>query len=148
MAETQKKQTQSKTNDNGKNITLQKNEEGMRGTITLDEEVVATIAGMCAKQIEGIYSLKPRLIPFGNENTTGVDVEVGSKQAAVDLDVIMEYGTDIEACANELRKAMSDEIGKMANREVVEVNIHVSDIHLPESEGEQASEEDEAPRVV
>jgi uncharacterized alkaline shock family protein YloU len=148
MAETRKKQSKS-NQSNGRNITLQEKGEGMRGAITLDEEVVATIAGMCARQIEGIHELgKPRLIPFGNDATRGVDVEVGSKQAAIDLDVVMEYGTDIEACANELRRAMSDEIGKMANREVVEVNIHVSDIHLPEPEEEAKPQPEEQPRVV
>ena len=60
MAQTQSKSksdTKTKSKSNGKNITLQEKAEGMRGAITLDEDVVATIAGLCAQQIRGIYSL-------------------------------------------------------------------------------------------
>ena len=120
--------------------------KGPGGTITLDADVVATIASLCARQIDGIYELgRPRLIDFGGRNR-GVDVEVGQKQAAIDLDVVMEYGTDIQKCADELRDRMAQELKKMANRELVEVNIHVADIHLPEEEKEEPKKE--KPRVL
>lgn len=120
---------------------------GPGGAITLDENVVATIAGMCARQVDGIYSLgRPRLIDFGGGRNRGVGVEVGEKQAAIDLDVVVEYGTDIQKCADELRDRMAKEIARMANRELVEVNIHVADIHLPEDE--EPIKPEKKPRVL
>ncbi|HJL19065.1 MAG TPA: Asp23/Gls24 family envelope stress response protein, partial [Sandaracinaceae bacterium LLY-WYZ-13_1] len=127
-------------------ITLHRRHDGVRGAITLDEDVVATIAGLCARRIEGIHSLgKPRLISVGDSYTRGVDVEVGQEQAAIDLEVVMEYGADIVSVADRLRQSIAEEIGRMASREVVEVNIHVTDIQIPEEDDE---EPDEAPRVV
>jgi len=145
MATQKKKQT---TKSESKKISVkQSSKDGMRGEITLDEDVVATIAALCAQDIEGIHSLgKPRLFAFGDSTTRGVDVEVGNEQAAVDLDVVMDYGIDIESCAVQLRERLADEIGKMANRDVVEVNIHVAGIELPETDDEPRRAEQ--PRVV
>lgn len=130
MAEAKGKQTEK--------VTIEKRESSageIGGDITMSEGVVATIAGLAARQIEGIHSLgKSRLISFGDSPTRGVDAEVGSREAALDLDVIIEYGVDLRKVAGELRKRISDEVDKMAGRQVVEVNINVVDVHLPEKE--------------
>lgn len=119
-------------------VTIEKRESSageIGGDITMSEGVVATIAGLAARQIQGIHSLgKSRLISFGDSPTRGVDAEVGSREAALDLDVIIEYGVDLRKVAGELRKRISDEVDKMAGRQVVEVNINVVDVHLPEKE--------------
>ena len=117
-------------------MTIEENPSGISGVITLDENVVSTIAGLAARDVEGIHAVgKSRLISFGDNPTRGVNAEVGQKQAAFDLDVVMEYGTDIREVAKELRKKTADEVGKMAGREVVEINVHVVDIHFPEESG-------------
>ena len=130
MAEQKGKQTDK--------VTIEKRESSageIGGDITMSESVVATIAGLSARQIEGIHSLgKSRLISFGDSPTRGVDAEVGSREAALDLDVIIEYGVDLRKVAGALRKRISDEVDKMAGRQVVEVNINVVDVHLPEKE--------------
>ncbi len=134
---------------NGTKATSSPSSSNIGGSITLDENVVATIAGLCASEIDGVHQVgKPRLIPFGNDPVTrGVEVEVGQKQAAVDLDVIVEYGTNIEACATRLRTRLAEEIKRMTNRDVVEVNIHIADIHMPEvNDGPKSI--DDRPRVV
>ncbi len=117
-------------------VTIEESSDGIRGKITLREDVVATIAGLAAREVSGIHSLgKSRLIPFGSDNPThGVAAEVGTKQAAFDLDVVIEYGCDIREVAMQMRKRIADEVNKMAGREVVEVNINVIDIKLPEKE--------------
>ncbi|MBW2731266.1 MAG: Asp23/Gls24 family envelope stress response protein [Deltaproteobacteria bacterium] len=117
------------------NVTIDNSTDGIRGKITLNEEVVATIAGMAARQIDGISSLgKSRLIPFGDDPRRGIEAQVGNKQAAFDIDVVISYGIDIRKVAAELRTAIADGVNKMAGREVVEVNINVVDIKLPEDE--------------
>jgi uncharacterized alkaline shock family protein YloU len=79
---------------------------------------------------------KSRIISFGDSPTRGVEAEVGEKEAALDLEIIIEYGVDLRKCAHELRKRISEEVNKMAGRQVVEVNINVVDVHLPEKEEE------------
>jgi uncharacterized alkaline shock family protein YloU len=119
---------------NGGNIRVAVKEEpsSVGGRITLDVDVVATIAGLAAKEIEGIYSVgKSSWYRFGDKASRGVHAEVGQSQAAFDLDVVIEYGYDVREVARELRKRTAVEVQKMAGREVIELNVHVVDIHLP-----------------
>jgi uncharacterized alkaline shock family protein YloU len=105
------------------------------GKIEMSEDVVATVAALAARQVSGIHALgRSRFISFGESLTRGVDVEVGSKEAALDLEVIIDYGTNIREVSAELRKRIADEVDKMAGRKVIEVNINVVGIHLPEQE--------------
>jgi uncharacterized alkaline shock family protein YloU len=109
------------------------NPSGIAGKINLSDDVVATIAGLAAADIEGIHSLgKSRWIPFGDSPSRGVDVEVGNLEAAIDVDVIIEYGCDLQAVCQTLRERLASEVKKMADREVVEVNVNVVDVKLPE----------------
>lgn len=102
------------------------------GKLTLDEDVVATIAGLAARDVKGIHSLgKSRLISFGDNPSRGVEAEVGKVEAAFDLDVIIEYGVDIREMAKDLRKKIGDEVNKMAGRRVVEINVNVVGIQVP-----------------
>ncbi|MFO8072201.1 MAG: Asp23/Gls24 family envelope stress response protein [Polyangia bacterium] len=110
----------------------EKNPSGIPGSLTLNEEVVATIAGLAAKEVGGIHSVgKTPLISFGDDPTRGVGTEVGKKQAAFDLDIVVEYGHDIREIAKELREKTASEVARMAGRDVVEINVHVVDIKLP-----------------
>ena len=118
------------------------------GKLEMADDVVATIANLAAKRIKGIYSMgKSGLLnlPIGSSNTRGVDAEVGEKQAALDLEIVIEYGCDIQAVVGELRQLIAKEVFKMAGREVVEVNVKVSGIRLPE--GEKPVEEPPPSRV-
>ena len=105
------------------------------GTISMSEDVVATIAALAAKQIDGIHSLgRSRFISFGENLTRGVDAQVGQSEAALDLEVILEYGTNIREVSTALRDRIASEVDKMAGRKVVEVNINVVGIQLPEEQ--------------
>lgn len=121
-------------------ITIEENPSGINGVITLDENVVSTIAGLAARDVEGVYEVgKSRLISFGDNPTRGVHTEVGEKQAAFDLDVIIEYGADIREVVQNLRERTAAEVQKMAGREVVELNVNVIDIHLPNAKPEPSA---------
>jgi uncharacterized alkaline shock family protein YloU len=118
--------------DEKKLVIEEKNPSGIAGSLTLSEEVVATIAGLAAKEVDGIYSVgKTPFINFGDNPKRGVGVEVGKTQAAFDLDIVVEYGHDIREVARALRVKTAAEVNKMAGREVVEINVHVVDIKLP-----------------
>ncbi len=136
-----------KTETRSSNVTtLDEQKDGIRGKITMNEDVVATIAGLAARDIKGIHSLgKSSLINFGDSPTRGVEAEVGDKQAALDLDVAVNYGCDIKKVAQQLRREIADQVMQMAGRDVIEVNIHVVDIKLPE---EEAPVVEESPRVI
>ncbi|MBQ0971267.1 Asp23/Gls24 family envelope stress response protein [Streptomyces griseoincarnatus] len=120
---------------------------GMRGDTTVADAVVAKIAGMAAREIPEIHNLgggmarafgavKERVPGSGTDITRGVSVEVGERQAAVDLDVVVEYGASIVDTAGDVRANVIQAVEGMAGLEVVEVNIAVHDVHLPDEEEE------------
>ena len=122
-----------KTSTSKKRVTIDENPSGIQGSITLNEDVVTTIAGLAARDVDGIHSLgKSGIFSLGDDPKRGLNTEVGKIQAAFDVDVVIEYGKDIRAVAKELREKIAGEVNKMAGREVVEININVVDIKLPE----------------
>jgi uncharacterized alkaline shock family protein YloU len=122
-----------KSDNNRGGLTVpQTNPSGIAGVTNLSDDVVATIAGLAAQDIDGIAALgKSRWIPFSDVPSRGVGVEVGEIEAAVDVDVVIEYGCDLQRVGQALRERLVSEIKKMANRQVIEVNINVVDVKLP-----------------
>ncbi|MEU6557999.1 Asp23/Gls24 family envelope stress response protein [Streptomyces sp. NPDC046915] len=123
-----------------------------RGTTTIADGVVAKIAGMAAREVPGIYSLgagmarafgamRERVPGGGGAVTRGVKVEVGERQAAVDLDVVVEYGVSIVDVAGDVRTNVISAVERMTGLEVVEVNIAVDDVRLPDEEEEAGPDE-------
>ncbi|MEU3271460.1 Asp23/Gls24 family envelope stress response protein [Saccharomonospora sp. NPDC006951] len=122
-----------------------------QGTTTIASTVVRQIAGLAAREVPGVHALgsgaarafgalRERVPGGGSSAAQGVSVEVGDKQAAVDLRVVVEYGTPIPALARTVRANIITAIEQMTGLEVVEVNIAVEDIHLAdESEQETTS---------
>ncbi|HEY3483647.1 MAG TPA: Asp23/Gls24 family envelope stress response protein [Streptomyces sp.] len=120
---------------------------GRHGSTTIADNVVATIAGIAARETEGIYALgggASRALGSVRDRVSrsfdpsrGVKVEVGEKQAAIDLDVIVEYGEPIEDAAKEIDTRVTDAVETMTGLEVVEINIKVLDVHLPGSDDEE-----------
>jgi uncharacterized alkaline shock family protein YloU len=112
-----------------------------QGTTTIADTVVSKIAGIAAREVSGVYvlgggasrvvgALRER-IPGANVNLTqGVSVEVGEKQAAIDLDIVAEYGVSIADLATGLRRNVITAIERMTGLEVTEVNIAVHDVHV------------------
>ncbi|MFD8735968.1 Asp23/Gls24 family envelope stress response protein [Streptomyces sp. NPDC059618] len=125
-----------------------------RGKTTIADGVVAKIAGMAAREIPGIHSLGAGMarafgavrerVPGGGSGaaTRGVKVEVGERQAAVDLDVVVEYDVSIVDVAGEVRTNVISAVERMTGLEVVEVNIVVDDVHLPD-DGDDEADADE-----
>ena len=109
--------------------------------------MVQKIAGIAAREISGVHSMGGGVsrafgairerIPGGGTgaaNIAGVQVEVGEKQAAVDLDIVVEYGASIVELARAVRRNVITAVERMTGLEVIEVNIAVNDIHLPEAD--------------
>ena len=71
-------------------------------------------------------------------------VEVGERQAAVDVDVVVEYGASIIDVATAVRRNIITTVERTTGLEVTEVNVFVDDIYL---EGEQQDEEPAPARV-
>ncbi len=114
-----------------------------QGKTTIASGVVQKIAGIAAREVSGVYSMGGGVsrafgairerIPggTGTSQAAGVQVEVGEKQAAIDLDIIVEYGAGIVELARAVRRNVIGAVEQMTGLEVIEVNISVNDIHMP-----------------
>ena len=103
------------------------------GKLEIMDDVIATVAGMAAREVPGIHSLgRSRFFTFGDNPKRGVAVEEGQEEAAVDLEVIIEHGCDIRKVAGSLRSKVARAIDQMAGKRVVEVNISVVGLELSE----------------
>lgn len=124
------------------------------GKTTIYPQVVAKIAGLAVREVEGVNRLVPfdvgqqvaslaKAITRAEIRDLGVRVEVGLKEAAVDVRIVTDYGASIPAISEAIRRNVSERIGMMTGLQVVEVNIDVMDLYFPEAELEE-----EEPQLV
>ena len=123
-----------------------------QGKTTIADGVVQKIAGLAAREVSGVHalgggtaralgSLRER-IPGSTQSTSqGVMVEVGETQAAVDLDLVTEYGVSISDLAKAVRRNVIAAVEGMTGLEVTEVNINVNDVHLPSDDADEGQQE-------
>lgn len=122
-----------------------------RGTTTIAEGVVATIAGIAIRETEGVHSVgrgASKAIGAVTGRRSGssgagraVKVEVGEKQAAIDVEVEVEYGVQIHKLADRIRAQVTDAVESMTGLEVVEINIYVFDVHVPDDDEDEEGDE-------
>ncbi|MEU1806286.1 Asp23/Gls24 family envelope stress response protein [Streptomyces sp. NPDC019937] len=120
---------------------------GARGRTTIADGVVEKIAGMAARDVVGVHAMGGGLartfgvvrdrVPGGGKSVSrGVKAEVGEVQTALDLEIVVEYGVSIADVARAVRENVITAVERMTGLEVVEVNIAVSDVKLPDEEEE------------
>ncbi|QFQ96345.1 Asp23/Gls24 family envelope stress response protein [Streptomyces phaeolivaceus] len=119
-----------------------------RGRTTIADGVVEKIAGLAAREVVGVHAMGSGLsrtfgavrdrVPGGAKSVTrGVKVEVGEVQTALDLEIVVDYGVSISDVARDVRENVIAAVERMTGLEVVEVNIAVSDVKLPDEEDEE-----------
>ena len=108
------------------------------GAIRIADEVVSIIAGLAATEVDGIAGMSGGIAGgiaemLGRKNfAKGVKVEVGEKEAAVDLYIIVKYGVRIPDIALAVQEYVKQAIETMTGLSVVEVNVHVQGVGFPE----------------
>ncbi|GIO11808.1 alkaline-shock protein [Cohnella xylanilytica] len=117
------------------------------GTIQIAPEVIEVIAGLATVEVEGVAGMSGGISSgiaelLGRKNLSkGVKVEVGQKEAAVDVNIIVEYGRRIPEIAAEIQRNVQRSIETMTGLNVVEVNVHIHDVHFKQAD---KTEEDES----
>ncbi|HLI37307.1 MAG TPA: Asp23/Gls24 family envelope stress response protein [Streptosporangiaceae bacterium] len=121
--------------------------QSSHGKTTIADMVVTKIASIAAREVPGVFDLGGGMsralgamrerIPGsrGPATSRGVSVEVGERQAAVDLTLVAEYGVPIADMASGVRRNVIDSIERMTSLEVTEVNIDVTDVYIPGEDG-------------
>lgn len=122
-----------------------------RGRTTIADGVVEKIAGLAAREVLGVHAMgsggglsrtfgavRDR-VPGGAKSAAarGVKAEVGEVQTALDLEIVVDYGVEIRGVARAVRENVIAAVERMTGLEVVEVNIAVSDVKLPDEPDEE-----------
>lgn len=125
-----------------------------RGVTTIQNPVVSQIAGIAAQEVEGVQmggagsravsGLLESVTGGGGgtaQRTRGVTVEVGEEEAAIDLDMSVEYGKSVPQLSEAVRRNIINRIENLVGLRVAEVNITVNDVIFPDQQDDQESEE-------
>ncbi len=120
-----------------------------QGSTTIADAVVTKVASIATREVGGVYELGggaaravgsvAQRVGIGDQRTQGVSVEVGEKEAAVDLTIVVEYGESIPKLSQEIRDNVTRRIEGITGLAVTEVNVTVNDLHFPGDE--QADDE-------
>ena len=110
--------------------------EGQNGSISFANDVVATIAGLATVEIDGVAGMSGGFSGglaelLGRKNLTkGVKVEVGKEECAIDLFIIVNYGSDIPAMSKKIQMNVKKAVETMTGLRPVEINIHIQGVHI------------------
>ena len=119
-----------------------------RGNTSIQDGVVAKIAGIAAQEVDGIRMgggasqaaggiMSSLTGGGGGGQTRGVAVEVGEEEAAVDLTMTTEYGKSIPQLSEAVRRNVVNRVENLVGLSVTEVNITVSNIFFPQEDQDQ-----------
>lgn len=148
--EEQKRQAeqQSKEAEKARNVGPLQTEQG---NTTIAETVVQKLAGIATREVPGVYAMGSagrrafssisERIPGSQTNVAGgVSVEKGERQAAIDLSVVVEHGASIVDVSRMIRQNVIESVEQSTGLEVLEVNINVTDVHLPEDDKQDSND--------
>jgi len=126
------------------------NQDTSLGTTTIDDAVVAKVAGLAASAVPGVFALgggAARAIGAirgalnQKDSAQGVTVEVGETQVAADVSLVAEYPVSLQQVADDVRTAIIDAIESLVGLQVTEVNIVVNDVHIPSEDDDDTQTE-------
>ncbi|MFC3298411.1 Asp23/Gls24 family envelope stress response protein [Arthrobacter agilis] len=113
-----------------------------QGSTTIAETVVQKLAGVATREVPGVFAMGnaarrafnqiTERIPGSQTNVSGgVSVEKGERQAAIDVSIVVEYGSSIVEVSENIRRNVVNSVERATGLEVLEVNVNVTDVHLP-----------------
>lgn len=122
--------------------------------IKIANEVIAIIAGVAVSEVQGVASMAGRFaggiteVLSGKKNLAkGIKVEAGEKEAKIDVNIIVEYGTRIPDVAFEIQNRVKKAVENMTGLTVSEVNVHVQGVDTTGSIAEEKEESNENERI-
>jgi uncharacterized alkaline shock family protein YloU len=142
-------QTPATTTDTAASVATRDRLATSDGQISVAEGVVQKIAGTACREISGVHAMgtggtrafgaiRERIPGSSGPNfAQGVGVEVGETEAAIDLDIVVEYGVGIAELGRSIQRNVKQAVERMTGLRVVEVNISVDDVYLPSTGDDQ-----------
>jgi len=113
--------------------------DAVKGELTYEDKVIQKIIGLSLEKVDGLLAvdggffsnLADKIVNTDNV-ANGVNVEVGKEQVAVDLNVVVEYQKNVPDLYKHIKEVVVEQVSKITDLEVVEVNVNVVDIKTKE----------------
>ncbi len=118
-------------------------------TVKIANDAVATYAGIAVSEVPGVYGMAGGFAGItealsGKKNLAkGIKVDVGEKDAKIDVNIIVEYGARIPEVAFEIQSRVKKSVENMTGLKVLEVNVHVQGVHAVTEKNQEQNNESE-----
>ncbi|MBR4949925.1 MAG: Asp23/Gls24 family envelope stress response protein [Clostridia bacterium] len=119
---------------------INKNQEN--GKVSISEEVVATIAGLAASDVEGVSGLTSRLasdikgIVSKKTIGKGIQVEINDESVVIDIFMNIKFGYKFVEVAEKVQSAVETAVESMTGLKVTCVNVNVVGVNIPKNSEE------------
>jgi len=113
------------------------------GVIRIADEVVATVAGLAAKDVEGVATMSggwgTELVEkLGRKSYgKGIKVEVNGDNTAIDIFIVVEFGYPIPRVAENVQKEVKMAVETMTGLSVTAVDVHIVGVSMKKGEKEE-----------
>ncbi len=123
-------------------------------TIKISDDVVAVIAGVAVSEVPGVAGMAGGFaggiseVFSGKKNLAkGIKVEIDEKDAKIDVNIIVEYGSRIPDVAFEIQTRVKKAVESMTGLNVEEVNVHVQGVNTDVSSKEETEQNEESNNI-
>ena len=131
-------------------------DENPNGTVSFATEVVATIAGLAATEVEGVSSMSSQNAGladmFSRKNTRnftkGVRIDLDGNKVTVDITIIVEYGSPVPDVARSIQENVKKAIETMSGLDVHSVDVHVSGVSFEREQRANAELEEQRRKML
>ncbi len=113
------------------------NDSTDKGSVKISNDVVAIIAGVAATEVNGVIGMSGGITGgitelLGMKNLSkGVKVEVGDKDATIDIFLIVEYGSNIAKVGREVQDKVKSTVENMTGLNIISVNVNIQGVSIP-----------------
>jgi uncharacterized alkaline shock family protein YloU len=127
----------------------------VKGRIDIEDEVVEKVAGLAATEVEGVAdlggdvartveSVRERIGVGHRRGDQGVKADITGREVAIEVTIVIEYGHVVMDVARDVKHNVATQTTRMLGLRVVEVDVVVDDVRMPEqATADKAEEVDE-----
>jgi uncharacterized alkaline shock family protein YloU len=121
---------------------------GVRGETSINNSVIAKIAGLAARGVPGVHALGGgaaralgviREAISSTDHSQGVTVQLSESQVTVDLSMVADYPAPLQQVADDVRNAVILAVESLTGLQVPVVNVTINDVHLPDDEASETT---------
>lgn len=111
-------------------------DENPDGTVSFATDVIATIAGLAATEVEGVSSMSSPSSGLADmfsrkstrNFTKGVRIDLNGNDVSVNVTIVVEYGSPVPDVAHGIQENVKKAIETMTGLNVASVDVHISGI--------------------